>query len=448
MSATHIAAACVGFAACVVACLAFYKRASIRRIYNFMRLYDKSCIVRNFRDNNGGRLLKLGASYRVVHANPRGIAGFADYSGPPLVLPQAFEFRGAAVDTEEWLRESWTTGLLVLKVNDVQHAQVLLEHYSLGNDQDSRAMSWSVGKSVVSALFGVACAEGVIGDISRQTVTDFVPQLKGTAYDGVVLKDVLQMSSGLHFDEAYSNPVSDINRMGYYLACGWSIEQFLQGLKKRDHEPGTFNNYVSMDTQVLGLVLTYALRTRGQTLSSYLEEKIWSKGGFQADATWWLDNDTDQMEMAIGTLGITTRDYARFGWLYLNGGLSPFNGERLIPEKWILDSTHADRPHLQPGPNAHAGVDCQYFGYGFQWWLCPRDEDPCQAAGDYMAIGIYNQFIYISPQDRLVIVKNSANANYGDNEDADRESEEKALMAFRSIAAQARALERGEPAED
>jgi CubicO group peptidase (beta-lactamase class C family) len=203
-----------------------------------------------------------------------------------------------------------------------------------------------------------------------------------------------------------------------------------------------------MDAQVLGLVLTYALRKRGNTLSSYLEEKIWSKGGFQADATWWLDNDKNQMEMAIGTLGITTRDYARFGWLYLNGGLSPFNGERLIPEKWIHDSTHADRPHLQPGPNAHAGVDSQYFGYGFQWWLCPRDEDPCQAAGDYMAIGIYNQFIYISPQDRLVIVKNSANANYGDNEDADRESEEKALMAFRSIAAQARALERGGPAED
>jgi len=436
----RVVSVCVAFFAIGATGLAFYCRASIRRLYNFIRLFDKNCIVRNFRDNNGGRLLNLGLPYRVIHANLREVAGFEKSSGPPLTLPQSFEFRGATVNTEEWLEETWTTGLLVLKVNDIQRAQVLLERYHLGNDQDSRAMSWSVGKSVVSALFGVACAEGVIGDIGIQTVTDHVPQLKGTAYDGVLLKHVLQMSSGLHFDEAYSDPASDINMMGYYLACGWSIEQFVRRLKKRDHEPGTFHHYVSMDAQVLGLVLTAALRTRGHTLSSYLEAKIWSKGGFQADATWWLDNDATQMELAIGSLGITTRDSARFGWLYLNGGLSPSSGERLIPEQWIHDSTHADGPHLQPGPNTRAGADSQYFGYGFQWWLCPCDDDPIQAAGDYMAIGIYNQFIYVSPHDKIVIVKNSANADYGDSEDADREGEEKALMAFRAIAAQVRHL--------
>jgi len=147
----------------------------------------------------------------------------------------------------------------------------------------------------------------------------------------------------IKFGEEYSSPFSDINRMGYSLAFGWSIESFIKSLKKRDHEPGTYNNYVSMDSQVLGLVLAQVVRARGYTLSSYLEEKIWSKAGFQANATWWLDNDKDQMELAIGTLGITTRDYARFGWLFLNGGLSPATGDRLIAEEWVRASTTAGR---------------------------------------------------------------------------------------------------------
>ena len=285
------------------------------------------------------------------------------------------------------MRETWTTGLLVLKVDGVQSARVLFERYRLGNDVNSRCMSWSVGKSILSALFGVACSEGLIGDINVKTVTDYLPQLQGTAYEGVRLNDILQMSSGIKFGEEYSSPFSDINRMGYSLAFGWSIESFIKSLKKRDHEPGTYNNYVSMDSQVLGLVLAQVVRARGYTLSSYLEEKIWSKAGFQANATWWLDNDKDQMELAIGTLGITTRDYARFGWLFLNGGLSPATGDRLIAEEWVRASTTADAPHLHPGPNANAGKDCQFCGYGYQWWLPPGDDapsGPCEAAGDYM----------------------------------------------------------------
>jgi len=316
--------------------LAAYSRAALRRLWNFQTLYNESVIVRNFRDNNGGRLLQLGVSHRVIRCKGTTVAPLQEHTGSPVAPPATFQWKGAHFNTEHFMRETWKTGLLVLKVDGVQSARVLFERYRLGNDVNSRCMSWSVGKSILSTLFGVACSEGLIGDINVKTVTDYLPQLQGTAYEGVRLKDI-------KFGEEYSSPFSDINRMGYSLAFGWSIESFIKSLKKRDHEPGTYNNYVSMDSQVLGLVLAQVVRARGYTLSSYLEEKIWSKAGFQANATWWLDNDKDQMELAIGTLGITTRDYARFGWLFLNGGLSPATGDRLIAEEWVRASTTAGR---------------------------------------------------------------------------------------------------------
>jgi CubicO group peptidase (beta-lactamase class C family) len=185
------------------------------------------------------------------------------------------------------------------------------------------------------------------------------------------------------------------------------------------------HNYISVDTQVLGMVLKGAL---GQSLTSYLEEKLWKKAGFESDCHWLLDHSG--MELAFGTLNTCTRDYARFGWLYLNKGLSPLDGRRLIDEKWIEDSVSATEPHLKPNyPDK--------FGYGYQWWLPGQEDDPTECQGDYLAIGVYNQFIYVDPVSRIVIARNSANSNYNKEEDKTigaNIGETQAVAAYRAIA--------------
>ena len=264
-------------------------------------------------------------------------------------------------------------------------------------------------KSVMSALIGVAVKEGIIGDVAKERVTDYVPELKGSGYDGVIIEDVLQMSTGISFTEDYFDPFSDINMMGYTLALGWSIDGFVASLK-RGREPGEMNHYVSMDTQVLAMVLT---RAANCTLEKFAEEKLWSKVGFEEDATWVLDNDVDRTALAFGILGVTTRDYARFGWLYLNGGLSPSTGERILSEEWVESSLTASKPHLLPGEQNKMS-DYPTFGYGYQWWLCPDENDSSKTSQDFMALGVYGQLIYVSPTHNIVIAKNAAYPKYAD----------------------------------
>ncbi len=252
-------------------------------------------------------------------------------------------------------------------------------------------ISWSVGKSFVSALVGIAIEEGYIESI-QLPVSDYVPELKGTGYDGVSLKDVLQMSSGVRFNEDYDDFFSDIKRMGRVIAMGDSINEFAASLE-REREPGTFNHYVSMDTQVIGMVLK---ATTGKDLSLYLEEKIWKTIGMQSDARWLIDDLG--MELVFGTLNVTLRDYARFGRLYMNYG--NWEGEQLVPKQWVIDSITPDAPHLMPGD--YPLLSTRKMGYGYQWWI------PEHPKGDFMARGVYGQYIYINPEKRVVIVKNSA----------------------------------------
>jgi hypothetical protein len=227
----------------------------VNRLWQFNSLFDEDHIVENFRRlpeyvpfhtiHKGDQVFEFGTAYRE--------------------LPESFEFRGKTWNMKELLKDTWTTGLIVVK-ND----QILFEAYYLGNTPDTLNISWSVGKSFVSALIGIALDEGFIKSV-QAPVSDIVPELKNTGYDGVRLKDVLQMSSGVKFNENYDAFFSDINRMGRTVAFGKSINEFAASLE-RERDPGTVNHYVSMDTQVLGMVLKAAT---GKTPSEYLEEKIW-----------------------------------------------------------------------------------------------------------------------------------------------------------------------------
>ncbi len=373
----------------------------IKRLRAVITLFDAEIIVENFRSMD---------SIFESHPVHRGDSVFA-FESSPGELPETFEYEGETLNVAEFIDETDTTGLVVIH-NDA----IVFEEYYRGNTDATQCISWSVGKSFVSALMGIAVEDGLIEDI-QDPVTKYVPVLKGSGYDGVSIKDVLQMSSGVRWNEDYADVNSDISRMGRAIALNTSLDEFTATLE-REREPGTLNHYVSMDTQVLGMVLR---SVTGQTLSSYLEDKIWTKIGMESDAYWLVDGNG--MELAFGGLNVVLRDYARFGRLYLNNG--NWNGEQIISEDWVQASITPDAPYLMPG--VKAGSDWN-MGYGYQWWL------PDNPEGDYMAIGIYNEFIYIHPELNVVIAKTSAYADYTIDGDA---KEMQSVEFFRAIAHQA-----------
>jgi hypothetical protein len=248
-------------------------------------------------------------------------------------------------------------------------------------------------------------------------VTDYLPEFAGTGYDKVRIKDVLQMSSGVGFNEDYGDFNSDINVMGRYFALGMPMADFAKRLK-RAREPGTYNLYVSIDTQVLGMILTKAT---GRSITDYMSEKLWSPIGAESDAYWIVDNTG--MEFAIGGLNATARDYARIGQLFLDSGR--WHGKQIVPEEWVRASVTPDAPHVMPGVRNTA---LRKDGYGFQWWI-PYGRDD-----EFNAQGIYGQFIYIDPDKDMVIVKLSSNYHFKNDDTGYFHDHEIAL--YRKIADQ------------
>lgn len=327
-----------------------------------------------------------------------------------IELPQEFQHNGKRYNVLEFMDSSYTQGFLILK-NDT----ILYENYWRGQKEDIQHISWSMAKSYISALFGIAIEEGFIKSID-QPVDDYLPELKGSGYEGVKIKDVLQMSSGVKFDETYGDPKSDIRRYYKGFVFGKSQDKFAATLIN-EKTPGTFNRYVSIDTHVLGMIL---VKTTGRNLTEYLQEKIWEPIGAEFEAYWLVDGKG--MEMTPGGLNACLRDYAKFGRLYLNKG--NWNGNQVVPLSWFEESTHSNEEHLQPESKNSASPG---LGYGYQWWLPDGKED------EILAIGIFNQYIYINPTTNTVIVKNSANKNYYDRSNPYR-SHLVHLELFREIA--------------
>lgn len=307
-------------------------------------------------------------------------------------LPKDFDYNGTTYSTQKYIDSSYTQGFVFIQNDTIKY-----ENYWRGQKEAIQHISWSMSKSYISALFGIAIDEGYIKSIN-QTVDDYLPELKGSGYEGVKIKDVLQMSSGIRFDETYSDPKSDINRYWEGFIFGKSQDEFANTLIK-ERTPGTFNHYVSINTHVLGMII---VKATGRSLTEYLEEKIWQPIGAEFNAYWLADGKG--MEMALGGLNACLRDYAKIGRLFLNKG--KWNGTQIVSESWIDDSTMITEEHLMPQSenSAHPGV-----GYGYQWWIPEGNE------GEFMAVGVFNQFIYINPSTNTIIVKNAANKNYYDS---------------------------------
>lgn len=311
----------------------------------------------------------------------------------PSSLPRAerplrtvsFVDSGRTYSLAQYLDTNRVTGLLVL-----HRGRIAMELYRHGNSARTRWMSMSVAKSITSTLTGAAISQGKLR--LSDSVTTYLPTLRGSAYDGVSVRDVLMMSSGVAWNETYTDPRSDRRRLleAQLSQTPGSALAVMRSLP-RAAPPGTVNRYSTGETQIAGEVLRSAV---GTSLSDYLRERIWQRVGMEADATWWLDAP-DGHEIGGSGFSATLRDYGRMGQFLLENGV--VGRDTILPPTWLAEATN---PKVLGGGTPLA--------YGYLWWT----PETAASARDhaYAAEGIFGQWLYVNPTKRVVIVVWSAQA--------------------------------------
>lgn len=309
------------------------------------------------------------AKHRVV---PAGDTASALPPGPPLVLP---------LDLDAYMQGQRSAALMVL-----HKGQVRLERYGLDFDSQGRWTSFSVAKSLTSTLVGMAVRDGYIKSMDDK-VSDYIADMKGSAYDDVSIRQLLTMTSGVAWNENYNDPASDVAQFNKHKPED-GVDAVVSYLRKlpRAAPAGTRWLYSTGETNLVGVLVSRATQ---KTLSDYLSEKIWQPAGMAQQATWILSK-TGQ-EISGCCIQAATRDFARFGQFILNG--AQINGQPSLPDGWLQQATSARTGIGQPGR-----------GYGYQWWT--YDD------GSFAARGIFGQGIFIDPARQLVI---ASNANWGNN---------------------------------
>ncbi len=286
-------------------------------------------------------------------------------------IPKEIEVNNAVLPFESYLEENETVAFMV-----IQNDTILYENYWDNYSESSIVPSFSMAKSVTSILIGCAIDEGYIKSVD-EPITNYIPELIESGFEKVTIEHVLQMTSGVKFDEGYFNPFGDVATFYY----GTNLRKAVRKMKLKA-EPGQKFEYISGNTQLLGLILERAIKN--QTVSSYLEEKIWQPLEMEYEASWSLDRKKNGLEKTFCCINARARDYAKIGRLYLNKG--NWNGKQIVSESWVERSTKVDKT------NGSA------WYYQYQWWL------PTQT-GDFMAQGILGQFIYVNPKNNLIIVR-------------------------------------------
>jgi len=294
-------------------------------------------------------------------------------AGAPLELTR---IAGRAFDLSVYMEREKTAGILVL-----QDGKVRLERYGLGFGPDGRWTSFSVAKSVTSTLVGAAVKDGYIQSLD-DAVTRYIPGLRGSAYDQVSVRQLLTMTSGVTWNEDYTNPKSDVALL-FSTPADPGLDSTVSYMRRlpREAAPGAKWVYKTGETNLIGVLVTSAT---GKSLSAYLSEKIWKPYGMEQDALWMID---ERGQEAGGCcLSMTLRDYGRVGEFLRTGGIGA--GGPVLPEGWIAEATRQQAPTDEG------------FGYGYQWWT--------QAGGVYNGIGIFGQRLHVDPARKLVIVFSSA----------------------------------------
>lgn len=279
------------------------------------------------------------------------------------------------VDVDAYMDSQRAAALII-----VHDGKVRLEKYAMDFGPDGRWTSFSVAKSFTSTLVGAAIQDGYIKSIDDM-VSDYIPDLKGSAYDNVTIAQLLTMTSGVAWNEDYADPNSDVARFNSHTAePGMDVTVSYMRQLQAEAEPGTKWVYKTGETNLIGVLASSATN---KPLAEYLSEKIWKPFGMQQDATWLLGSTGHEISGCC--VQAATRDYARFGLFMLGGGIA--GGKQVLPEGWITEATHKQVDIGVPGR-----------GYGYQWWTLDD--------GAYMAQGIFGQSIFIDPNRQLVIAAN------------------------------------------
>ncbi|MER8976696.1 serine hydrolase [Mesorhizobium sp. M0800] len=284
------------------------------------------------------------------------------------------------MDVDTYMKAHRASGVIVLK-----NGEVLLERYGLGRTADDVWLAQSVGKTVTAFLVGAAIQDGYIRSMD-DLVADYIPQLKGGAYDGVTIRQLLTMTSGVKFDEDYVNPDGDGSQIWVWPFAKEDPAAYLGRLPRADR-PGAKFVYNNGDAFLAGILVSKAT---GKYLSAYLAEKLWKPFGMEKPAYWVVS--PYGLEGGDGTLSMTLRDYARFGQFMLDGGKS--NGVQVVPLGWVADATRAQVTLPSEFEDENGATD-----YGYYWWIY-KDA--------YAARGHAGQAIYVYPEDNVVIAVNSA----------------------------------------
>jgi CubicO group peptidase (beta-lactamase class C family) len=316
------------------------------------------------------RTVRRGAAVHVLPRSPR-------------QLDVRFDYDGVSYSTESFMHAQRVSGVLVIK-----DGSIVLERYGLGRSANDRWNSFSIGKSVTSSLVGAALRDGAITSLD-DPVSRYLPEMAGSAYDEVSVRQLLTMTSGVRWTETYGDPNSDVVRIGSAVAAaGQDPIVAYMGDLPRVAPPGTTFHYKSGEADLAGILVA---RATGKPLADYLSEKVWKPFGMQSDAVWIVDG----AGFARGgcCLAMTLRDYGRFGLFMLGGGEA--EGRAVLPEGWAETATSTQMVTGYPGLN-----------YGYMWWTRPD--------GSYQALGIFGQLLQVIRSERLVIVINSAWPKPGD----------------------------------
>jgi CubicO group peptidase (beta-lactamase class C family) len=315
------------------------------------------------------------AAFRAMDRMPiLARSGVITPSPQPLPLPAGEPLDVPGID--DYMARQNTAGLVI-----VQDGKIRLERYGLGFDAQGRWTSFSVAKSFTSTLVGAAIQDGYISSLEDK-VSRYIPDLRGSAYDAVTVRQLLTMSSGIRWNEDYEDPNADVAKFNDAKPEA-GVDATVSYMRKlpRAHPPGEVWHYNTGETNLIGVLVSSATK---KPLSEYLQERIWHPAGMAATAT-WLQGKTGH-EIAGCCLQAATRDYARFGLFVLANGDA--DGRQIVPPDWFGQATQRQKDIGQAGR-----------GYGFQWWT--YDD------GSFAAQGIFGQGIFIDPQRRLVIASNS-----------------------------------------
>ena len=299
-----------------------------------------------------------------------------------------YQYEGETRDLADLYTEMETSGLMIIHDGEVVH-----ESYGRGADAGTRFTTWSLVKSITSTLVGVAVADGKIDSVDDQLVK-YLPEVAGTAYDGVTIKQALQMSSGIRYDPNLfeGNMEDTVEFMTNSVVTGKKPAFDLAIKYKREHEPGTKFNYNTAESQVL---LELVRRVTGMDAAAYLEQKIWRPLGMEHSGEWVIDRaGADGAEIGGAFYNAALRDWARFGVFIEQGGV--WNGEQILPVDWVDRATVSDDAHIRPGevhPNPNRG-------YAWHWWT--------YADGTFTASGANGQTLYIDRENDIVVARSSA----------------------------------------